>query len=267
MIRKILAGGLICLSFLLLVLSVVGIGAAWIYNKPLTRISTTRVQDIDSTLAKVQADIQNAKSETERALRIIGSVEKALAPMTGQTSGTKNILEDVSSTLNDKLIPGLKTTRENISEVRGTLETLRTTLKQVNTIPFLDLNIPGDELLTSILSDIDALNSEIVNVQDLAQRASTFLSDTSYLLGGDFDETKQYLEGLLLVIKDYDSQITGWRAQAKKLIESLPSWIDLASVTLTFCLLWFGFSQFSLLLHGLSLWRGGNPLQVLRRKG
>jgi hypothetical protein len=37
--------------------------------------------------------------------------------------------------------------------------------------------------------------------------------------------------------------------------------------TLTFFLLWFGFSQFGLLLHGLSLWKGGNPLQVLSRKG
>jgi F0F1-type ATP synthase membrane subunit b/b' len=267
MTRKILAGGLICLSSILLVLSLVGICAAWIYNKPLTRISTTRVQEVDSTLAHVQSDIQNAKAETERALRIIESAEQALAPLANQTSGGKNILEDVNSTLNDRFIPSLKTTQENISEVRGTLEGLRASLKQVNSLPFVDLNIPGDELLASILSNMDALNSDIIDLQDLAQRVSTFMSDTSYLLGGNFKETKQYLESLGLVLKDYDSRITGWRAQAKRLIQSLPGWIDLASVVLTFCLLWFGFSQFSLLLHGLSLWKGGNPLQVLRRKG
>jgi hypothetical protein len=93
------------------------------------------------------------------------------------------------------------------------------------------------------------------------------MSDTSYLLGGDFSETKQHLEELLLVLTDYDSQITDWRAQAGTLIESLPGWIDRASIILTFCLLWFGFSQFGLLLHGLSLWKGVNPLQVLSRKG
>jgi F0F1-type ATP synthase membrane subunit b/b' len=267
MTRKILAGVLIGLSSIMLVLSMVGIGAAWTYNEPLTRASTTRVQEIDSKLAQIQTDLQNAKAEVERALRIIESAEQALASLTEQTSDAKDILEEVNSTLDDTLIPGLKTTRENISQVRGTLEDLRTALELVNSLPFVDLNIPGDELLASILSGMDTLDSEIANVQDLAQRASTFVSDTSYLLGGDFNETKQHLEDLLLVLTDYDSQIADWRAQAATLIESLPGWIDRASVILTFFLLWFGFSQFGLLLHGLNLWKGGNPLQVLSRKG
>jgi F0F1-type ATP synthase membrane subunit b/b' len=265
--RKILAGGLIGLSSILLVLSMVGIGAAWIYNEPLTSASTTRVQEIDSTLAQVQTDLQNAKAEVERALRIIESAQQALASLTEQASDAKSILDEVNSTLDDQLIPGLNTTRKNISQVRGTLEDLRAALVLINSLPFVDLNIPGDELLASILSGIDSLDSEIANVQDLAQRASTFMSDTSYLLGGDFSETKQHLEDLLLVLTDYDSQITDWRTQAGTVIESLPGWIDRASVILTFCLLWFGFSQFGLLLHGLGLWKGGNPLQVLRRKG
>jgi hypothetical protein len=40
----------------------------------------------------------------------------------------------------------------------------------------------------------------------------------------------------------------------------------LSSVILTVFLLWFGLSQFGLILHGLSLWKGGNPLKVLKRK-
>ena len=266
MTRKILSGVLIGLSSIMLVLSVVGIGAAWIYNEPLTRESTTRVKEVDSTLAQIQTDLQNAKAEVERALRIIESAEHALASLTEQSSDAKSLLEDVNSTLDDKLIPGLKTTRENISQVRGTLEDLRAALEQLNELPFVDLNIPGDELLASILSGMDSLDSEIANVQDLAQRASTFVSDTSYLLGGDFNETKQNLENLLLVLTDYDSQIADWRIQVGTLIEALPGWIDRASVILTVFLLWFGFSQFGLILHGLNLWKGGNPLEVLKRK-
>ena len=267
MTRKILTGVLIALSSILLVASVVGIAAAWIYNEPLTREGMTRLQEVDSTLAQIQIDLQNAKVEVERALRLIASAEKALASLAEQTTDAKSLLENVNSTLNDQLIPGLKTTRDNISQVRGTLDDLRAALEKVNTLPFVDLNIPGDELLAGILSGMDALDSEIANVQDLAQRASTFVSDTSYLLGGDFNETKQYLEELLLVLTDYDSQITDWRVQAGTLIESLPGWIDRASVILTFFLLWFGFSQFGLLLHGLNLWKGGNPLEALNRKG
>lgn len=267
MIRKILTGVLIGLSSIMLILSVAGVGAAWIYNEPLTREGMTRLQEVDSTLAQIQTDLQNAKVEVERALRLIASAEKALASLAEQTTDAKSLLENVNSTLDDQLIPGLKTTRDNISQVRGTLDDLRAALEKVNTLPFVDLNIPGDELLAGMLSGMDALDSEIANVQDLAQRASTFVSDTSYLLGGDFNETKQYLEELLLVLTDYDSQITDWHVQVTTLIESLPGWIDRASIILTCFLLWFGFSQFGLLLHGLNLWKGGNLLEALGRKG
>jgi hypothetical protein len=50
------------------------------------------------------------------------------------------------------------------------------------------------------------------------------------------------------------------------LIEKTPKWIDQASIILTIFLLWFGLSQFGLILHGLNIRRGHNPFNVLRRK-
>lgn len=264
MARKILSGILIGLSSLFLLSSVIGIGAAWYYNEPLTREWTARLNEAEATLTQIQGDIQNAQAEVERALRIIDSVEQSFATLTQKTADAKTLLEDVNGTLNDNLIPGLKDTRDNISQVRSTLEELRGTLTQLNSLPFVNLNIPGDELLANLLGNMNALDSNVANMQDLAQRASTFLGDTSYLLGGDFNETKQHMKELLVVLGDYDKQLTGWRAQVADLTASLPGWIDRASVGLTVFLLWFGLSQFGLLLHGLSLWRGGNPLDVLR---
>jgi hypothetical protein len=263
MTRKIVAGILIGLSSILLILGVVGIVAAWVYNEPLTKEATTRLQVVDSTLTQIQNDLQSAKAEVERALRIIDSAEKAMASLNAQSTDAKSLLENVNSTLDDQLIPGLKTTRENITQVRGTLEEMRATLDQVNSLPFVNLNIPGDEMLANILTGMDSLDTGLSNIQDLAQRASTFVNDTSYLLGGDFNETRQHLQDLGLVLDEYDRQITDWRAQVTTLIASVPGWIDRASVILTVFLLWFGFSQFGLILHGLNLWQGGDPLKVL----
>lgn len=266
MARKILIGILIVLSSTFLVLSILGIALAWVYNEPLTNETTSRLQEVDSQLAQIQIDLRSAKSEVERALRIIQSAEDALASLTQQTTDAKTLLEDVNATLDDKLIPGLKTTRTKITDVRNTLEDLRATLKQINDIPFVNLNIPGDELLLSIIDQVDSLDGEIVNVQDLAQRASTFISDTSYLLGGDFNETKQQLKDLVLVLNEYDKKTADWRGQIAAIIESAPRWIDNASLSLTLGLLWFGFSQFGLILHGLGMKRGIDPLDVLRTK-
>lgn len=266
MTRKILIGALIVLSSTFLILSILGIALAWIYNEPVTREATSRLQEVDSQLTQIQTDLRNAKAEVERALRIIQSAEDALASLTQQTTDAKTLLEDVNATLDDKLIPGLEATRTNITEVRNTLEDLRATLKQINELPFVNLSIPGDELLLSIIDQVNALDGEIVNVQDLAQRASTFISDTSYLLGGDFNETKQKLEDLVLVLAEYDQKVTDWRGQIAGILESAPRWIDNASLSLTLGLLWFGFSQFGLILHGLGMRRGIDPLDVLRTK-
>ena len=266
MTRKILIGALIVLSSTFLILSILGIALAWIYNEPVTREATSRLQEVDSQLTQIQTDLRNAKAEVERALRIIQSAEDALASLTQQTTDAKTLLEDVNATLDDKLIPGLEATRTNITEVRNTLEDLRATLKQINELPFVNLSIPGDELLLSIIAQVDALDGEIVNVQDLAQRASTFINDTSYLLGGDFNETKQKLEDLVLVLAEYDQKVTDWRGQIADILESAPRWIDNASLSLTLGLLWFGFSQFGLILHGLGMRRGIDPLDVLRTK-
>jgi hypothetical protein len=83
-------------------------------------------------------------------------------------------------------------------------------------------------------------------------------------MGGDFTETKKNLQGFLTVVKEYDQKIFGWRVQVKSLLGSLPGWINSASIILTIFLLWFGFSQIGLFLHGLTIWHGGDPFAALR---
>lgn len=265
MLRKILTGLLIGISSILLILSVLGIGLAWVYNEPLTQTSTARLKEIDNELDQIQTNLQNARMEVERALRVIESVEKSLSSLSEQTTDINKFMEEINSTLDDKLIPGLKTTREKIVQVRSTVENLRSALEKINALP-LGLNLPGDQLLSDILGEVDTLDKEMADAQDLAQRASTFMNDTAFALGGDFNETKQHLQDLLQALKDYDQKITGWRSQIQMLLVSLPHWIDNASIILTIFLLWFGLSQFGLLLHGLSIQRGDDPLEVIRTR-
>ena len=62
-------------------------------------------------------------------------------------------------------------------------------------------------------------------------------------MGGDFPGTKQNLQDFLTVVKEYDQKVFGWLVQVKSLLNSLPGWINSASIILTIFLLWFGFSQ------------------------
>jgi len=264
--RKILSGILIALSAIFLVLSVAGIGAIWFYNEPLTQKATGQLKDIDTQLAQAQATLQSSEKELQRALRIVDGAQTALEKMAKQTGSAKSLFDNIQSTIDDQLLPDLKTTRQRIDSARTTLESLQTVLKSVSSfIPGIDLNAPA-KTLADLIASTHSLDTEIANVETLATQASTFVSDTSYLLGGDLTETRASLENFISYIQDYEKKVTGWREQDKDLLEKTPRWIDQASIALTIFLLWFGLSQFGLLLHGLSIQRGDDPFDVLGKK-
>lgn len=265
MARRIFAALLIALSTVLLVSSMVGIGAIWFYKEPLTLEATGRLTEINSELALAEATLTSSEKELERALRIVDGAQTALEKLTEKTQGAENLFERIQSTLDDQLLPELKQTRGRIESARTTLESLQSVLESVSAfIPGVDLSLPG-KTLTNLIASARSLDTEIANVEVLATQASTFVSDTGYLLGGDLSETRDSLQTFLTTIQDYEKKVVGWREQVQEWNQNVPRWIDQASIVLTVFLLWFGISQFGLLLHGLSLQRGGDPFLILRR--
>lgn len=265
MASKFFSGVLILLGTIFLILSVVGIAAAWIYNEPLTRKATGRLSEVDAQLSQAETSLQSSQIELERALRIVNAAEDALEKLAGQSTSAESIFDNIQNTLDDRLLPELKTTRERILAARAALENLRNTLEGLGSFLSLDLDLPNN-ILADLIASANSLDAEIANVEGIAHQASTFVSDTSFLLGGDLSQTKKSLEEFLAVTKEYEGRITDWRKQVADLIERTPNWIDQASIILTVFLLWFGISQFGLILHGLSIRRGNDPFDVLRRR-
>ncbi len=264
MIRKILSWALIILSSIFLLLSAAGIAAAWIYNEPLTRETTSRLKEVDDELSLAQSTLASSRAELERALRIVDATEKVLEKLAEQSTSAENILDGIQTQLDDKLLPELKTTRERINTARTSLESLQSVLDGIsNFLPGVDLGAPK-KIVTDLIDSANSIDSEIANAEGIARQASTFVSDTSYLLGGDLTETRASLQNFLAAIGEYEQKVTEWRTQVADLTENFPGWIDRASIGLTFFLLWFGLSQFGLFLHGRAILLGENPLDLLR---
>jgi DNA repair exonuclease SbcCD ATPase subunit len=237
--------------------------ASWAYNEPLTQQGTAELDELDTQLEQTQASMKIAETELERALRIVDAAQAALEKLSEQTESAEGILGSVKGTLDNQLLPGLESARQKIEGVRGALESLQTILDQLNTIPLLNIEVPNG-VFQDLIDTADSLDTQIASVQEIGERASTFVGDTAYLLGGDLTETHDNLEQLLTSVQGYDAQITTWRTQLADLQASLPGWIDTASIILTAFLLWFAFSQAGLIVHGLTLWHGGDPLVIAR---
>ncbi len=264
MFRKIFAGFVIGLSALLLLASVAGIVAVWAYNEPLTREALARLETIDSELGLAETALRDARLEIDRTLRLVDAAEKTLAELKDELDQARALFGEVDDAVEEQLVPGLQATRQQINAAIAAVQEIRAFLKQLNEIPFVSLNLPGDDLLVEIISAGFSLDTQIAGVESLAEKASTFLKDASYLMGGDLAETRQNLQDFRAVVGEYEQKVGDWRAQVAVWVESLPGWVDAASAVLTVFLLWFGVSQFSLLLHGLDFWYGGDPLARLR---
>ncbi len=263
MARKIFTSTLFVVSSTLLILSLLGIVLVWVYNEPLTRNVLGRLEEVDSELEQAEVTLRTSKIELERTLRIVNATEEALNKFT--LNDPQGFFEDIQSTLDEGLVTELETASTRLISARDTLENLRVTLFGLSLVPFLQVNV-SDQILTDLIESADTLQARIADVSDLAKQASTFLDDASFLLNGDFSETRDSLEYFLGEIDVYQQKVDGWRNQIADLTESIPGWMDNASLSLTIGLLWFAFSQFGLILHALGMKRGLDPLAVLRTK-
>jgi archaellum component FlaC len=266
MLRKILSGILLVLCGSLFVLSLIGIFTVWKYKQPITDATTARLEEVDDQLSQAQTTLQNAQAELDRALRFVNSAEKALESFSEQAVVAKDFLDTVTEVLDETIKPSLATSREKIDEAQQTMDDLRASVEALNRIPFVNLTVPDNGILNSFVGIIDSLEGEVARVDKIANQASTFMRDTSYLMGGDLSETRDNIRDMQIVIDEYEGRIGTWRRQVITLETESPGWIQRTAIILTVFLAWFALSQFGLLLHGLAVYRGENPLTVLRHK-
>jgi hypothetical protein len=259
MIRKIIAGVLIAISSILLGLSIAGIVLIQTHKQPLTRFSTTRLQSIDTELGLAQTTLQSAALELERTLRTVEAAEISLAALKADFIQAKAFFGTVNGTQDKQLLPGLKASREKLDQAKNSLLELQASLAKANALPFVNLNLPSDKLLSDLIASAGSIDTLITQVEGVTKKASGFLEDASYLMEGDLGETKDNLQNFLTVVQEYDQKFSVWREQLAALTASLPGWIQTTAISLTIFLLWVGLSQISMIRHGLALWRDDAP--------
>jgi hypothetical protein len=258
--RKIFPALLMGISALFFVASLVALGLLWFYKGPLTAQAQTQLSGIETDLQQALVALQNAKTELERTLRLVNAAEESLLALKQQLGDAKSLVGGLEETLDSQIIPSLKISRGQVEQAKVALNDARSAISQLNEIPFVQLNLPGDALLANLISLADSADRQIASMETLAEQASVFAKDLSYLMGGDLAETRQNLQNFLRLLTDYEAKLNAWLQQVQSIQAALPGWANLAAALLSLNFIWLALSQVSVFVQGRALWRGQNGL-------
>jgi len=222
---------------------------------PVTETLLGKLTEVNTELKQARSALQDAQKELARTLRMVDRAEESLQALSKQREQAKEFLDTVNGMLGNTITPNIEASKEKIEQARKSFDEIRTSIENLNKIPFVEIEVPDDGLLDYFDEIIATLEGEVGQVEEVANNASTFMNDTSYFLGGDFGETREHINNLSEVVDAYETKIAGWQREVDLLIEKTPEWINRASALLAVLLIWLAFSQLGLILHGLALWR------------
>ncbi|HSM71581.1 MAG TPA: hypothetical protein VK851_08565, partial [Anaerolineales bacterium] len=152
--QKILAYTLMILSSILILASVAGLIAAWIYNEPLTSDVMQRLRTIDDELEIAQTTLDSTHNELERALRLVDAAQTALEQLAEQSTSAESLFEGIKGSLDDRLLPELKATREKLETARQSLESLQSLIQSIGSLPFVNVSV-ADRILDDLIDSAD----------------------------------------------------------------------------------------------------------------
>jgi len=253
--KKLFPAALMGFSALFFLISLTALGLFWFYKAPLTAQTLTRLKQTETELSQAQTALQDAKAELERTLRLVDSAQQSLDALKEELGSAKSLAGGVQETLDGQIIPSLKISRGQVEQAKVALNDARSAIAQLNEIPFVQLNLPGDALLANLISLADSADRQIASMENLAEQASLFTKDLSYLMGGDLAETRQNLQNFLQLLSEYEAKLSAWVQELQNLQTALPGWVNLAAAGVSINFIWLALSQVSVFLQGRKLWQ------------
>ena len=98
-------------------------------------------------MIEAESAFVTARLELERTMRLVETAEASMQTLNNDFTVVRTLLESTNGVLEDQLLPGLLTSQDKIDQAKNTLQSLRDTLAEINSLPFMEINLPGDQLL------------------------------------------------------------------------------------------------------------------------
>lgn len=247
-LKRILAGAVIVLCIIGILVAAFGVVAIWRVNTPVTDNLTQLLTSIDGFLELVETGLVTFNIALSDVVDLVQSLETTVVE-TGETVKETNLmLLAIDATIGDKLFPLLEKASDTIEMVIDSVVAVNEALKAVNAIPFVTVS--------TLTADLEAAETGIIEIQNDFEETQKTIQTTKEdavdtvvtPISTRLSEMDRALQDVSNISTESESQVTASREGIADVIQKLPGWINLASVTMTLLMAWLIFAQGSLLL-------------------
>lgn len=263
-VKKILAGIVIAVSIIGIAICLTGIYFSWSFNTPVTEAIEGVLTGVERFLMVTDGGLgrlNEGLGEADAAVTIIeGAVVEA-----GDTINQTNIaFEILDATVGDTLFPKIENMAGTAVAIADAVVAFNDTLEAANEIPFVDIPTLTPQL-EELATEIEAIRADVQATRDELQAIKE--ENVAKPVNAITDKTSKISTGLGQV----QTAVSEGQAKVNQTLENVgvtkskvARTIDLISITITVLLLWLILAQVSLIVQGLGVFKGHNPLDLIR---
>lgn len=263
-VKKVLAGLVVAISVIGIAFCLVGIFYSWSLNTPVTQAIERALSGVEQFLTLTGEGMERVQVRLDEADTAVTTVEDAVVGA-GETINQTNIaFEIVDRTVGDTLFPKIEQVAETVGAITNSVVTFNETLEAVNQIPFVEVPTLTTRLenvstrVEETRTEVQATRAELqaIKEENVARPVNAITDRTTRISDG----LNQLDAGVGEVQNDVDNRLQEVSATKAKVART----IDLISLAATIVLLWLILAQAGLILLGLGMYKGQDPLLVLK---
>lgn len=255
---------LIVSGVVLALLSVIAIIGVWTVSSVLTNSVLPLLDRAEQAAARVDERMQQLDNRLAAAQDRIQNIENRVTAA-GLSLEEANLLRiALDRLIGDELTPILEDARSIINTVVEIANGIEDTIAAVNSIPFVNVQVPGAQQYHELRDQISSLITTVQDLRtDLQNRKVETVQELVSLVTGYTGRAKDIIGRIRAPITTAQTQTAQLRAQLAQLSAELPGRITWSAIGLTVVFLWLFLTQMVLIGVGWSL-RNGTPFLGFR---
>ncbi len=245
--RRVWMWAAICISVVVLILAVAGIGGTWVARSVAINVATGVLEGIDHLAGVGREGAVLLDGGVAEVRSIVGSVEEAVGQIAEDVSDKGLVLTLLSPEKEQRLVEAAERVGETLDTFRSVIQAVIELVDAIDSIPFVNLPKPDPAELEELEADVqsvrdgvDQLASDIQAFRDGVASEISTVSDGAGRINSRLEETQEDLARI-------DGKLSDVQERANQLVGTVRIWATIIAIVLTLVLGWVGYGMVKLI--------------------